>query len=165
MRVVCVAGGSYKSFYLNYFVNLRRCDLLILNFNIFYKINSLEQFNNSSVVSEIVNLFLLKRCVVVAGVFIGNKQYVVVYKNGKLQMNIAAKGIIVNIKRQKFLVSTIQHSTRIKNKIIFTKSKVKSCFNCSNQKQYIFVSPNGVDLVRKQKLKRIFNKCSQFSLK
>ena len=36
MKIVCVSGGTYKSFYLNYCIKLRQCDLLLFNFGIIY---------------------------------------------------------------------------------------------------------------------------------
>ena len=49
MKIVCVSGGSYKSFYLNYYVNLKSCDLLIFNYGIIYDID----FSNKKCVGVI----------------------------------------------------------------------------------------------------------------
>ena len=57
MKIVCVAGGSYKSFYLNYVTKLKKCDLLIFNFGILYDYDIHDELMGKGVVTkELMNL-------------------------------------------------------------------------------------------------------------
>ena len=51
MKIVCVVGGSYKSFYINHFRNIQSCDLLVFNFGILYDYDMKEELLGSAVVT------------------------------------------------------------------------------------------------------------------
>ena len=53
VKIVVVTGGNYKSFYLNCFVKLRACDLLIFNYGIIYDyVVETEILHNAVVTNE-----------------------------------------------------------------------------------------------------------------
>ena len=81
MKIVCACGGSYKSFYLNYFINLKSCDLLIFNFGIIYDYNLENETRGDRIVNKELSMLSKKlNATIVAGVNIIDKESVVFWK-------------------------------------------------------------------------------------
>ena len=99
MRIVCVAGGSYKSFYLNNLYHLGKCDLLIFNYDIFYDIVNRLDIKQSPTVNEIIQLATRLNCKVVAGVKIikDQKRYFKIKKELNKLFSSAANAIRTNV--------------------------------------------------------------------
>jgi len=166
MRIVCVAGGSYKSFYLNRFLKLNKCDLIVFNFGIFYNINSKSSNKAKLIFQEIRDLSDCKNCVVVAGVVINYNSFFVVCKNKAFKIYPSKYNVKLKVKDKVILITKGNTFSSVKNKIIFTNCK--RCVNikaCSPNKNYIFIHDYGIDIVKNRKLKRNFNKCLNFILK
>lgn len=168
MKLVCVSGGSYKSFYINYFLKLKRCDVLVLNFGIMYNYNIKDELFGKGVVTK--ELFLLAKrlnCVVVAGVIlesVKNKIKAFVACDGeKISLAKQKDGLIVNIKDTTFLLCGNNTQSRQKNKIVLTEKRVYPCLNhCSNNKLYVFCDKFGTTTVYRCKQVRKYNKCNVF---
>ena len=135
MRIVCVAGGSYKSFYLNHFLKINKCDLIVFNFGIFYNIR-INSVNNSKLIfEEICHLAECKNCAIVAGVVIDNNRYFVICKNGELNIYSAKKQAILKLRNKEFLITEKRFDSFVKNKIIFTNNSERVKANaCSLRK-------------------------------
>ena len=170
MRIVCVAGGSYKSFYLNYFSKLSRCDLLIFNYGIIYDYNTFNELLGDAVVTkELMNLSQTLHCVVAAGVYVVGAERVksiIVCNGDKIQLDKAALGARIHIKNQTFIVGDESTDYKKANKIILCNKRIEpNVLHCSLRKIYIFCDKFGVNFVQKQKLTRKFNKYSKIILK
>ena len=69
MKIVFVLGGSYKSFYLNYFLKLSSCDILVFNFGVLYDVDmEAEESGKGLVFGELQGLAEKLGCEIVAGV-------------------------------------------------------------------------------------------------
>ena len=170
MRIVCVAGGSYKSFYLNYFSKLSRCDLLIFNFGIIYDYNTFNELMGDAIVTkELMNLSQSMHGVVVAGVNVVGAEKVksiIVCDGDKIQLDKAISGARVHIKNHTFIVGDEHTDYKKANKIILCNKRIEpNLTHCSKRKIYIFCDKFGVNFVQNQKIIRKFNKYSKFILK
>ena len=166
MRIVCVAGGSYKSFYLNHFLKINKCDLIVFNFGIFYNIRRSAVNNSKLIFEEIRHLAKCKNCAVVAGVIVDNNRYFAICQNNKLKIYSSKQQFKLKLADKEFLITQKRVNSFVKNKIIFTDNN--NCVNvkaCSLSKNYIFIYSRGVDVVVDKKRKRNFCKCSKFILK
>ena len=162
MIIYYIAGGSYKFFYLNYFLKIKKCDLLILNYNIFHNDNCIKNIYN-----ELNLLYQRLRCKIVVGV--ENKK--ILFYNGK-KFNRCFNCVNFKVKNKNYSISSgFNFYKERKNKnqfckiVIFCKRVNVNLNSCSKNKVYIFCDRNGMSVVKNKKLKRIFNKCSKIILK
>lgn len=180
MKIVCVSGGSYKSFYLNHFNKIKNCDLMIFNFGIIYDyVVKDELLDNGVVTKELLSLSNSLKAVVVAGVNVvqngktqkalivsdGEKIYLSTLKLGvKVCLNMktlhhkAAKqqkdnGYKSKCKINEFVIGCRTTSFGGCNKIVFTEQRIKPVLaHCNPKKIYIFCNNFGVSVVQnKQK--------------
>lgn len=171
MKIVCVSGGNYKSFYLNYFIKLRQCDLLLFNFGIIYDyVVSEELLKNAIVTKELMFLSKKLNAMVVAGVFVNNNneriKSIIVCDGDKIHLNNIKKGAKISFKNITFIVGDENTNYLHYNKIVFSKNKIiPNLNNCSKRKIYLFCDKSGVSLVQKGEFERKFNKYSKFILK
>lgn len=170
MRIVCVAGGSYKSFYLNYFCKLSRCDLLVFNYGIIYDYNTFNELLGDAIVTkELLALSSALHCVVVAGVYVVGAERVksiIVCDGDKIQLDKAASGAKIHVKNLTFIVGDERTDYKNANKIILCNKRIEPILqHCSKRKIYVFCDKFGVNFVQNQKMERKFNKYSKFILK
>lgn len=171
MKIICVAGGSYKSFYFNYFVKLRRCDLLIFNFGIIYDYDICNELTRFGIVTrELMALSKKLHSVVVAGVNVVFKgkvnKSVIVCDGEKIHINKVKTGAKICIKKTHFIIGDETTDYKSNNKIILCSKRIHpNLERCSKRKIYIFCDKFGVYLVENGKLKRKFNKFSKIILK
>ncbi len=168
MRIVCVAGGSYKSFYLNCFLKLKKCNILVFNYGIIYNICTNESF--IAVAKELSALSNALHCVVVAGVF--EKKFnstikrVMLCRGNKVELKNVKIGAKFVFKNKSFIVGDEFTDYKNKNKIILCNKQIKPILkHCSKRKIYVFCDNYGVNLVQNRKLSRKFCKYSKFILK
>ncbi|MBE5741681.1 MAG: hypothetical protein E7351_04065 [Clostridiales bacterium] len=171
MKIVCVAGGSYKSFYINCCLRLRKCDLLIFNFDIIYDyVIKDEILGNGVVTKEILLLADRLKCTVLAGVNVirGNKKSKAILScdGEKICIHSISSGAKIFIKGKNFVVGDRTTNYGKLNKIILTDRRVyPNVSSCSRCKIYIFCDKFGVDYINNKKLIRNFNKHSKIILK
>lgn len=171
MRIVCVAGGSYKSFYLNCFVKLKRCDLLIFNYGIIYNYNTSEELLGQALVTkELMSISKALKCVIVAGVMVEgcNKttKSIIVCDGDKIHIENTCIGARIHVKNKSFIIGDEFTDYKKQNKIILCSKRIEpNLSHCSKRKIYVFCDKFGVNIVNKQKMTRKFNKYSKFSLK
>ena len=171
MKIVCVSGGSYKSFYLNHFLKIKRCDLLIFNFGIIYDYvlkNSNMDFE--IVKKELINLSTKLKCVVVAGVNIVGKEKtkksLIVASGNQICMPNLNLGVKVCLNAQNgrnnaFVVGGRSTDFGTCNKIILLDQQIAvDVKHCSYKKIYIFLNKHGVTVVHNKRLKKHFYKVS-----
>lgn len=164
MKIVCVSGGSYKSFYLNYYVNLKSCDLLIFNYGIIYDID-FSNINYQVVINELLSLAQNLHTAVVAGVNViekGEKIRALIVTNGKdisiSSLNIGAKicfdksSFAETYKFASFVFGNNFTHFGDNHKIIFDSKAVSNLSHCSKNKIYLFINNHGVDFVKNRKL-------------
>ena len=170
MKIVCVCGGSYKSFYLNYFINLKSCDLLIFNFGIIYDYNLENETYGEKIVSkELITLSKKLKATIVAGVNIidrENHKGIVVCNFDKIKLFDACKGAKVLCKNKLFMIGSSNMQVRENNKIILSNKRIyPNLKHCGRNKILIFCDKFGVGVVQNQKLTRKFYKYSKIILK
>lgn len=171
MKIICVAGGSYKSFYLNYVINLRKCDLLILNFGILYDYDMHDELMGSGVVTkELINLSNKLDTQIVAGIFVKYKnkieKSIILCNRDKIELNQISLGAKVIVKNKTFVVGDENTKFNSKNKIILSSKRLyPNLEHCALNKFYVFLDKFGVTFVEKQKMIRKFSKYSKFVLK
>lgn len=171
MKIVCVSGGSYKSFYLNCFLNLNKCDLLVFNFGIIYDYDMIDEAIGKGIVSkEILMLSKSLGCQVVAGVNLiskgKSKKGFVCCDGEKLVICSVFDGCKIHIKNKDILVGVEWGKQKAKNKIILSNKRIfPNLESCSKDRFYIFCDNFGVNIVQNKKLKRKFCKYSKFILK
>lgn len=169
MKIIYVAGGSYKSFYLNYFLKLKSCDLLIFNFGIFYNLkNNLKV--DPAVEKELHMLANKLKCKIIAGVYAYNER-----KKKKMFLLCNDKGIYVmpankilniNLDKERFYVSLPELLSCNANKIVLSEKRLyPNVKSCSKKKAYIFCDNFGVTVVKNKNLRRKFHKYSKIILK
>ncbi len=171
MNIVCVSGGSYKSFYLNHFIKMKKCDLLIFNFDIIYDYVVKDELLKDAVVTkELLMLSKKLNSVVVAGVYVvnkeGKKKRIIVCNGDKIEICSIVFGAKIFICNKSFIIGDEKTKYFKENKIILSKKSVYvNLFNCAKNKIYIFCHARGASLVVNKKIKRKFNKYSKFILK
>lgn len=171
MTIIYIAGGNYKSFYLNCFLRLSKCDLLIFNFNIFYDYNFNKEKQGSGVVTnEILEISQKLNCAVLAGVYSiknNHKTKSIIFCDGRsFVMKSSYKGLKFYVKNMAFVAGEKNANFENHNKIIITSCKLKpNLLRCNKRKVYLFCDDYGVSCVVNKNLKRKFNKCSKIILK
>lgn len=169
MKIFYIAGGNYKSFYINCFLKLKYCDYLIFNFGIIYDLY-INNLKSSVVIKELMFIANKLNCIILAGVNVflnGKKLQAIISCNGKnfsiKYLNSGAK-IITNNKT--FVVGTCATDYKNYNKIILSNKRIYPNLNhCVNSKIYLFCDSYGATIVKNKKLTRKFNKCSKIILK
>ncbi|MBR6778900.1 MAG: hypothetical protein IKM43_01955 [Clostridia bacterium] len=167
MEIVYVAGGSYKSFYLNYFLRLNKCDLIIFNFGIFYDLSDKIQ-ENTHVFDEIKMISKKLSSIVVACVYkVKNKQKRFIVCNADKICEKSTKKSLKYLLNQKIYEIGLQDTIFTNhNKILITKNNIyPNILSCSKHKIYMFCDKFGATVVQNKKLKRKFCKYSKFILK
>lgn len=183
MKIVCVSGGSYKSFYLNHFAKLKQCDLLIFNFGIIYDyILKDELLDYGLVTKELMFLSSSLKAVVVAGINVvrqGTKTKGLIVCDGeKVYMSNLKYGVKIDImgnenNRQvchgrikcSFVVGDKTTNYFKNHKIILSNEHIKpNIAHCSKNKIYIFCNKHGSLLVNNRTLKTNFYKVSVFKI-
>lgn len=184
MKIVCVSGGSYKSFYLNYFSKIKHCDLLVFNFDIIYDYVLKDEMFDFGVVSRELNLLAKTlNAIVVAGVYVvknGKKTKSLIVSDGKnIYLSTFELGVKICLRKQSqrlnklnnedafvnFVVGGAKTNYEDSNKIVLNDKPINvKVDHCSNKKIYIFCSNHGVDVVKGKKLTRNFYKVSVINL-
>lgn len=171
MKIVCVAGGSYKSFYINHLIKLNRIDLLVFNFDIIYDYVVTDELIGDAVVTkELMSLSKKLNATIVAGVFIvtkrSRKKAIITCDGDKIEICNLVYGSKVMIKNHTFVIGDERTNYKNYDKIILTRSQIKpNLNNCSKHKILIFLDRFGLNLVQNGKMIRNFNKYSKIILK
>lgn len=137
MKIVCVSGGSYKSFYLNHFASLKRCDLLVFNFGIIYDYVVKDELLDYGVVTkELMHLSNALGAVVVAGVNVvrngGKTRALIVCDGDKVYLSNLKTGVKICLdKRKNFEGLSNSRAQKLKQKL--NSNNVK---NNNNLKKY-----------------------------
>ncbi len=171
MKIICVAGGSYKSFYINSFCKLAKCDLLVFNYGIIYNYDIKEELLGIALVTKEL-LYLSKKlhCTVVAGVYqvrANQKIKSIIFTDGdKIHLTNVQTGAHIHIKNYSFVVGDENTNYGNQHKIILSNKRIEPVLaHCSNNKIYIFCDKFGVNFVKNRKLTRKFNKIVKIYLK
>ena len=171
MKIVYVAGGSYKSFYLNCFLKLSKLNLLIFNYDILYDYNySKELLGNNIVTKELMMLSKTLNCVVVAGIYVirgSEKTKSLILCNGdKLEISKAQTGIEYNYNNVKYIIGDEKTNYKNSCRIVISNKRIYPVKeHCSFNKNYLFCDKHGVTIIQNQNLTRKFNKYSKIILK
>lgn len=170
MKIVCVSGGSYKSFYLNYLKKLGGCDLIVFNYGIIYNYNIKEElFGNAIVTKELMSLSKRLHSLVVAGVFVEGqnvKKSIIVCDGEKIHLVDAKVGIKLEVCKSEFAIGDERLQIKGCNKIILSSIRIHPCVeHCVDKRVYIFCDNFGVTMVKNRKLTRNFNKYFKIILK
>lgn len=167
MKIFCVSGGNYKSFYLNAFLKIKGYDLLIINFGIMYDIK--ENLDDSNIVfNELKMLYDRAKVPIIAGVKIGQNRIkkFILCNHGKCHIYSLNTGIILNIKNKKFVVGEKFTKYGNNNKIILSETRVyPEISHCSYKKTYVFCDNFGITKIEKRKISRKFYKYAKIILK
>ena len=164
MIIYYVAGGSYKSFYLNYIKKIKKCDLLIFNYGIFYEINTFVDYE--TVKNEILILANKLKCRVLSILKIGKTKKFCLSNKSKVDLFNYNKGVNFKFSDIDFFAGNMYCKNNSKNKIIFCKNKYKPDLKaCSRYKFYMFCYNKGVCYSYNKKLKTNFAKCLKIILK
>lgn len=171
MKIIFVSGGSYKSFYLNYYLKLKRCDLLVFNFGVIYDYDlKHEESNRALVKPELMTLASKLHSIVVAGVNVvngRNKKKCILLCDGKtIKIKDASMGMRFYIKNRTFIFSNEKCKAQARNKIILSDKRIYPVVShCSLRKVYVFCDRFGLVFVQNGKIKRKFYKYSKIILK
>lgn len=171
MKIVCVAGGSYKSFYLNHLVKLHKADLLVFNFGIIYDYNQRDELLGHGVVTnELLMLARRLKSIVVAGIYLvraGVRKKAIILSDGdKIHIFDTTTGAKVYIDNLAFMVGDENTNYNSFHKIVLSKNQIKpNIEHCSKRKILMFCDQFGVNLVQNGKFERIFNKYAKIILK
>ena len=171
MKIVFVLGGSYKSFYLNYFLKLKRCDILVFNFNVLYDVELKKELQGQGIVfNELKELSKKLGAIVVAGVNVntgfGTKKCIVVCNGEEIKFRPANIGTNINFKRHNILIGNEKCNKKNDVKIILSEERIcPNVVNCSPKKVYIFCDKFGLIYIQNRKMKRKFYKYSKIILK
>lgn len=171
MKIIFVCGGSYKSFYLNHYLKLNRCDLLVFNFGVIYDYDlHIENSNCAIVKPELITIAKRLKAIVVAGVNVLDrvtiKKSILVCDGNTITLKPASKGAFISIKNKRFVVGSDSCTSNAENKIILSNRRIYPiASHCSLRKVYVFCDKFGLCLVQNGKIKRKFNKYSKIILK
>lgn len=170
MKIICVLGGNYKSFYLNYLKKIKKCDLLVFNYGLIYNYNVKEELlGQATVTKELMSLAKRLNCVVVAGVFVEAEELsksVILCDGEKVNITPAKDGLKLFLNKKEFIVGDENLKIKGFDKIILSSKKVyPNGHNISALRTYIFCDKFGVTIVKNKKIIRKFNKYSQIILK
>ena len=151
MKVVCVSGGSYKSFYINHFLHLKKCDVLIFNFGIIYDYDK----NESSVIkNEFKSIYEKLGCVIVAGVKLNgeNEKFFLVFDGVDLVIHQAKNPIKITRKNADIEVGLYNSLFKSDRRIILSKYRVYPNLNhISKNDCYVFCDSSGASIVISKK--------------
>ena len=148
MIIFYVAGGSYNSFYLNYFLHLTKCNLLIFNFGVFKNISKQE------ITKELIFIANKLKCKVLAGVEEDFNKKIVICDKLNSSINKINENIKFTVCNREFNVTSDYSIQKSKNKIVFSdKQIIPNIKACSNKKVYLFCDKNGVNFVINKKLR------------
>ena len=171
MKIICVAGGSYKSFYINYFLKIHSADLVIFNYGLIYDYVTTDEIIGDAIVTKEL-MFLSKslKAKVVAGIYVVNKysrKKAIIYCDGdKINISSVELGAKIVFGKYTFVVGDERTNYRHFNKIILSKNQIKpNLNNCSKRKVFVFLDKFGVNFVQNHKMSRNFNKYSKIILK
>lgn len=171
MKIICVSGGSYKSFYINHLVKINSADLLVFNFGLIYDYNVADELlGNGVVTKELMSLSKRLQTKVVAGIFVVTKLHkkkaIILCDGDKIHICSIDLGAKVLLKNHTFVIGDETTNYRNYNKIVLSKSQIKpNLNNCSKRKILVFIDKFGLNLVSNGNLKRNFNKYSKIILK
>jgi len=170
MKIICVLGGSYKSFYLNHLKSINRCDLLVFNFGLIYNYNvKSELFGDAVVTKELMNLSKALNAIVVAGVYVEGekiKKSVIMCDGEKIHIADACVGITLETDKTDFVVGDEKMTTKGVNKIVLSNKRIyPDVKHCADKRVYIFCDKFGVNVVKNKNLTRNFNKYFKMILK
>ncbi|MFQ6752019.1 MAG: hypothetical protein ACLRFL_00440 [Clostridia bacterium] len=169
MNIICVAGGSFYSFYINYFLKIKHCDILVFNFEIFDTLDLKEEMSGSGIIEDIEQLSQRLNCPVVVGVMVksNGRLYPAILSYYKEMMGISGvrRGLELKIKNKTFIIGVKNTNFRNCNKIILSKDRMYPKLDNFSKKINIFCDRLGVYIAYKKKLTRKFNKCSKIILK
>lgn len=171
MKIIFVSGGSYKSFYLNYYLKLKRCDLLVFNFGVIYDYDLKHENNSLGIVKpELISIANRLNAIVVAGVnVIDNgqiKKSILICDGKTITLKPSEIGAYLIIKNRHFVIGNEKCKAHANNKIILSKKRIYPiASHCSVRKVYVFCDEFGLCLVQNGKIKRKFNKYSKIILK
>ena len=170
MKIICVTGGSYKSFYLNYLKLIKKCDLLVFNYGIIYNLNKKDGCLQDDIVKKEL-LFLARKlsCVVVAGVIVeGKKKFknIICCDGEKLSIYPSSIGIKISFNSKQIAIGDERMKSQKIDKIVLTNKRIHpNARHCSKKRTYIFCDNFGLTLLKNKKITRNFNKYSKIILK
>ncbi|MBR1987921.1 MAG: hypothetical protein IKA36_02655 [Clostridia bacterium] len=167
MKIFCVSGGNYKSFYLNAFLKVKNYDLLVINFGIMYDIQDVSE-ESGVVLNELKMLNAKAKVPIIAGVRVGEKRVkkLVLCSNGKCEVCPINQGVKIKIKDKEFVVGTQFTNFRNFNKIVLSENRIDiNHLCCSYRKIYIFCDDFGITKIEKRKISRKFYKYAKIILK
>lgn len=171
MKIVCVAGGSYKSFYINHLAKTTRCDLLIFNYGIIYDYVTCDEIlGNALVTKELMYLAKRLNTVVVAGAYVVEKnekrKSIILCDKDKIHIIPVSTGAKLNVCNKQFIIGDANTNYRNCNRIILNDKKIIPNINhCVQYRIYIFFDKFGVGVVQNKKYHRKFYKYSKIILK
>ncbi len=171
MKIIFVSGGSYKSFYLNYYLKLNKCDLLVFNFGVIYDYDLRFEAGASAIVKpEMMMLANKLGATVVAGVVVKDnnlkRKCILVCNGEKISLIESNIGAHFRVRNKWFVAGDTNCKAVAENKIILTDERIyPNIQHCSLRKVYLFCDKFGLSVVQKKKLKRNFYKYSKIILK
>jgi len=170
MKIICVLGGSYKSFYLNHLKSINRCDLLVFNFGLIYNYNVKDELLGQAIVTkELMSLARRLHCVVVAGVLVEAENLtkaIILCDGEKVDITPAKAGLKLFTNKKEFVVGDENLKAKGCDKIVLSNKRIyPSGHNISCSRTYIFCDKFGVTIVKNKKIIRKFNKYSKIILK
>lgn len=171
MKIIFVSGGSYKSFYLNYYLKLKKCDLLIFNYGIIYDyVLEDELASDGFITKELVGLSKSLKCTVVAGIYVKKganfEKSIIKCNHDKVSISSSSEGVIIPYKNSYIKIGDVSCNFRNFHKIVFSDNRIIPNLNhCNSYKFYAFVYKYGVEIIIDKKYQRKFNKYSKIILK
>ena len=171
MKIIFVSGGSYKSFYLNHYLILKKCDLLVFNFGVIYDYVLKHENNGFGIVKpELTSIANRLNAKVVAGVnVIDNgqiKKSIIICDGKSIIIKPADIGAYLIVKNRRFAIGNEKCKAHANYKIILSKKRIYPIVShCSLRKVYVFCDNFGLCLVQNGEIKRKFNKYSKIILK
>lgn len=163
MVIYYVAGGSYRSFYLNNFLKIKRCDLLIFNYGVFNNIEN--SFQCCQLIKEVKSLSKKLNCAIIFIVSVKKFKKIGFFNKKNVYFYHFNKILNVKICHKIFAVGKLFSNFKAKNKIIFCDNVNVNIKNCSENNTYLFCYDKKIEVVQDKKIKRNFNKCSKIILK
>ncbi len=167
MKIFCVSGGNYKSFYLNAFLKIKGYDLLIINFGIMYDLFDPTD-ETDVVVSELKMLNDKAKVPIIAGVRVGENKVkkLMLSFNNKCHTFSLKDGVKIRVKNKTFVVGNKFTNYGNHSRIVLSENRVyPQAKHCSFQKIYIFCDNFGITKIEKRKISRKFYKYAKIILK
>lgn len=166
MKIFCVSGGKYKSFYLNAFLKIKNYDLIVINFGIMYDL--LTEADKDTVVNELLLLQEKAKVPIIAGVKVGEKRTrkLVFCDEKGYSLHSIKQGVKIKIRNKTFVIGNRFSEYRTYNKIVLGENRINvNPRQCSYGKIYIFCDSFGITKVEKRKISRKFYKYAKIILK